>query len=183
MSLFHVFRLTRLIQISDGEIKLMKRNVGMFPYDIIANLQQSYFNSHGFQETYNFFFNEAKKGSKEFHEYYIQHLGYEDKRKIIELQRKLAVVSGFGKIELAYSNFSENQFKFKVTHSPFVAKLQKQSYPVDLFLTGYFAGALESILQKPVYGIETKCEARNHDHCLLEFGDKNFIEKLMNEIK
>lgn len=180
--LFDMFKLSKELELKDGEIRLMKTNVNLIPTSLFCELQKSLINNRGFEGAYNQIYNSAKVGSKKYNDSFIQKHKFDDKRKILNWQIKIVTMAGWGQLEIAYIDLPKKEVIIKYDNSPFAARYGKSQYPVCIVPTGFTAGGVTSNLGMNIEGIETKCIAMGDPFCQIELGLKEHIEEKKRQL-
>lgn len=175
MELFDMFKLSRELELTDGEIQLMKTSVNLIPTALFCELQKNMINLRGFAKAYDQIYSSAKKGSKKYNDSFIQKHKFEDKRKILNWQIKIVTMSGWGQLEIAYVDLQKNELIIKYGNSPFAAKYGKSKYPVCIVPTAFTAGGVSSNFGIDIDAVETKCMAMGDPFCQIELGPKEAI--------
>lgn len=101
-----------------------------------------------------------------------QRFGYartiKEKKDLEQFNHGQIALMGFGAIEAIRMDFSEELFIHKGVSS-FAEEYKKifgvSKTPVDYWLCGSYAGALEVTQEKPMFTIETKCVAKGDPYC------------------
>lgn len=180
MSLFDLFKISKLIEMKDGEINLMKTPVNIIPTSILCNLQKGLIDSIGFRKTYERLYKDAKEGSKIYNKHFIDLHDFSDKHKSIDWQTKIVTLAGWGNIEIALIDFEQSRFIAHFQNSPFPRVYKElngvQKYAIDFIATGFVAGGLSVVAGKDLEAVETKCIARNDNICEIEVGLPKIIK-------
>lgn len=176
MQLFDMFRLSKELDLKDGEIQLMKTNVNLIPTALFCELQKSLINAWGYRRAHSQIYDSAKAGSKKYNTSFIQKHAFEDKRKILNWQIKIVTMAGWGQLEIAAIDLQKNELTIKYDNSPFAARYGKSAYPVCIVPTGFTAGGVTSNFGVNIDAVETKCMAMGDHYCQIELGPKEQIE-------
>lgn len=180
--LLDLFRFSKLLQMKDGEITLMKTHINIIPTDILRDLQKSLIEAMGFEKAYDQIYEQSKEGSKKYNSSFIEKLSFKDKRKTLDWQLKIVTFSGWGKLEVAGLNFKENRIDIKYSNSPFALDYGKSKFPVCIIPTGFTAGGVSVNFGSDLEGIETKCMAMGDPYCKMEIGPKEYIAERKKEL-
>jgi predicted hydrocarbon binding protein len=182
MQLFDMFKLSKELDLKDGEIKVMKTNVNIIPTSLFCELQKKLVNTWGFEKAYEQIYNSAKIGSQKYNDSFIQKHKFEDKRKILNWQIKIVTMSGWGKLEIAFVDLKTKQLIIKYDNSPFAARYGKSKYPVCIVPTGFTAGGVTANFGENIEAVETKCMAMGDPFCQIELGSKESIEEKKKQL-
>jgi predicted hydrocarbon binding protein len=178
MGLFERFKLAKELDVSDGEIKIMKTPVCFALTHILANLQKDLIETIGFEKTYFQLYETNKNGSYTYNKSFIKKHNFKDHRKILNWQVNIITLGGWGDFEVVYLDLKENKLKLRFSDSPLPKLYGKAKYPVCIFATGFIAGGAAANFGTKVEGIETKCVSMGDPYCEMTFGSPKLIKKM-----
>ena len=81
-NLFEMFKLSKTLEMADGDLKLMGLDINIIPTSILADIQKGLIDSLGFAKAYDMLYTKAKKGSLEYNTNFIKKQNFTDKHKI-----------------------------------------------------------------------------------------------------
>ncbi len=175
MNLFELFKLSRTLQLKDGEILLMSTPVNMVPTTVLADMQKSLIDKLGFVKAYTIFYESAKNGAYLYNKNFIEFYKFKDKRDILEWQRKVVTMAGWGNWKIQSFNTENNAIVAKIEKSVFAGEYGQVSYPVDIIPVGFSAGGMSANFGSDLECIETKCIAMGDPYCEIEIGPPELI--------
>jgi predicted hydrocarbon binding protein len=177
-----MLRLAKLVDMQDGEIKLMGDPIHIIPSDILGDMQKGMIEALGFEKAYSQIYESAKSGSHEYNKNFVKRYSMKDKRKVLDMQIKIVTSAGWGKLQVAFVDTSKKRVVIRYTNSPFVRRYGKQKYPVCIIPTGFTAGGVSVTLGEDIDAVETHCMALGHPYCEIELGPPKRIEKKRREL-
>ena len=175
MQLLEIFRLSKTIDLKDGEIRLMGTPVNMVATSVLIDFQKALVESRGFREAYNLIYNSTKKGAFEYNKKFIETHKFNDKRALVEWQWKIVTLAGWGKVTILSIDTTKNTLIAKYEKSPFPRNYGKSNHPVDFIPVGFTAGGVSAGFGADLEGFESKCIAMGDPYCQIEIGPKEVI--------
>lgn len=177
-----MFKLSKTLEMADGDLKLMGLDINIIPTSIISDLQKGLITSLGFSKAYDLLYERAKTGSLEYNKTFIKKQNFKDKHKILDWQTKIVTFSGWGVLEIAKIDFDADKHIVKFNNSKLPKVYGKAGYCVDIIPTGFVAGGLSAIYGKNVDALETKCISHGDPFCEIEVGSPEYIQKRKREL-
>ena len=181
-NLFEMFKLSKTLEMADGDLKLMGLDINIIPTSILTDIQKGLIDSIGFAKAYDMLYTKAKTGSLEYNKTFIKKQHFTDKHKILEWQTKIVTFSGWGILEIAKIDFEKDSHVVKFNNSKLPKVYGKANYCVDIIPTGFVAGGLSAIYGKDFDALETKCISHGDPFCEIEVGSPEYIKKHKQEL-
>ncbi|VVB74635.1 V4R domain protein [uncultured archaeon] len=175
--LFDLFKYAKLLNISDGNIKVWNIPMNIIPTFVLRDHQKSLIEDLGYRKTFERIYKSTKSGSAEYNKNFIASQGFTDKRKIIDWQSKIVSLSGWGTIEVAKIDFENDEYIAHFKENPFAKYYGKAKYPIDFFICGFIAGGFSASIGKELECFETQCVAQGKPYCEFIVGPKKVIDK------
>ena len=180
-NLFELFKYSKMLEIGDGDLRLMDVYVNIIPTSILCSLQKSLIGAVGLEKAYKEIYESAKEGAQIYNERFIKLKNFKNKHKTLDWQSKIISFAGWGVIEIAKVDFAKNSLVAHFKNPPFPKTYKelygKSKYPVCFIPAGYNAGGLSMMAGKKLGVLETKCVAMGHPYCEFEAGSIDVIEK------
>ncbi len=180
--LLEVFRLSKTIELNDGEVKIMGTPVNILPTNVLIDFQKGLIEARGFREAYELIYRSTRNGSYSYNKNFIQKHKFSDKRALVEWQWKIVTLAGWGKWKIIEIDTAKNTLVAKFEGSPFPGIYGKSPYPVDIIPAGFTAGGVSAGFGQELDGFESKCVALGDPFCQIEIGPKEEILKRREEL-
>ena len=177
MNFYDLFKFSKTISWSDGEIKLMDTFVSIVPTTLLAEIQKNLVTSLGIKKAYDLVYESSKSGAYKWNDDFIKAHNFTDKRKIVDWQWKIVTFAGWGKWQIINIDLEQKRLNAKFESSPLAKYYGKSKYPVDIIATGFSAGGISAAFGEDLDCIETNCIAMGNQFCEIEIGRKEYIAK------
>ncbi len=176
------FITSKYLRFADDEIRFGKDRVVIYSLEQIVD--QSHLNQKLFGLRYQLsVYESAMKVGNEFIRNHAMPM-----KKLLNPVIKISseVISSFGFVIVRAIKVDDSENSMFIAGSSSIAELYKKKYgnsnmPVDLLLSGVFAGALQYFSQRPVYCVELSCSAQKDvEECVWFSGSREEILKYTN---
>lgn len=181
-SLFDFFKYSKLLDITEGKMVLMKTPVNIIPTSILCEQQKILTEKFGLEKAYQTIYGAAKRGSIDYNNEFIKRMGFSDRRKIIDWQVNVVAFSGWGEIEPALEDLGNNKFSVHFKNSSYPIAYGKADYAVDFISTGFVAGGISAAIGRDLDAVEVSCAAKGDNFCEMEVGPPTTIESRRLEL-
>jgi predicted hydrocarbon binding protein len=174
--------LAKLMELGEGEIKLMGTPVSIVPLSILADIQKDMIKATGYKKAYEKIYDGSVEGSKSYNRSYIRKYGIKDMHELLKLQTEILTSAGWGKVSFDEIDIHRKVAELRIENSPFVKEYGKSKTPVCIIQAGFVAGALSLVFEDHIMCFETQCKAQQgHTHCEFVIGPRNRINKKRDE--
>lgn len=180
--LFDLFKFSKLIDLSNGQMSLMNTPVNIVPTYLMCEQQRMLIEQLGFKEAYEKIYQYTKKGSFEYNSEFIKREKFSDKRKTIDWQTKLFAFAGWGELDRAFTDFNNARFVAHFKNSPYPKSYGLAKYPVCFIPVALIAGGLSALVGTDLDSIETKCLSRGDAFCEIETNKPEIVSKLKTDL-
>lgn len=160
---FNQLFLSQQLKFDEGSLRIFNQPVVMMPAATIVEMQKliERDQADGAQIIYNAAKNAGVQYVSTFKKQFPQ-----PPEKLLETCLNLLSLGGSGKITVVKFDFAGKKAIFHVTGSPWAILRGKESFPVDSFLSGFFAGGCEEIFDaRPMNVREITCQAMGASYC------------------
>ncbi len=163
--MFDMFKFSRMLDMKDGQLSLMGTPISIVPTDLLCEQQKMLIDTLGIEKAYDSIYSASKKGAFEYNNEFIKKQKFEDKKKIIDWQKKIVTFAGWGEVEIALSDVKNTKFVFVFRNSPYPKSYGSAKYAVDFVASGFAAGGLSVVCGENLDAVEIKCMARGDPFC------------------
>ena len=155
--------LSKQMKFEDGELSIFNQPVVMMPAYTIVEMQKIIEN--GNKNGTKIIYDAAKSAGVKYVSTFKKKFKQKPE-KLLETCLNILSLGGSGKITVVKFDFEKKRATFHVTKSPWAMLRGKEKYPVDNFLSGFFAGGCEEIFEsRPIDVKEVSCQAMGKSYC------------------
>jgi predicted hydrocarbon binding protein/KaiC/GvpD/RAD55 family RecA-like ATPase len=150
----------------DGTMSLMGSRVVVANIDAVQSVMEHFVGEMGYEKATERVYRIFKEHGQAIFRRFLSSahivIGEVDSNKLLELFSAYMSATGLGMIEVV--SFSNNVISLRITNSVCVGS-NDLGKPANPFLSGMFAGVIESLLGRKVKCTETRCMAQGDEYC------------------